>query len=203
MVVFGDLDMTVLDGCRRSRAGDDRLGARRRAGAGVWDRVRTEVRGRAPGVRRLPPGRGIERVGGCAGPRSTSASGCRPTCSRTSVSGCARPDPRRAPRTRWPLPRRRVEVLVARLVEVGLTSPHETVIGLLDADRFGIAQLHQLRGRVGRARTESWCYLLGAGSTAESGEAASRRWARPRTDSSWPRWTSAYAARGRSSTPVS
>jgi ATP-dependent DNA helicase RecG len=38
---------------------------------------------------------------------------------------------------------------------------------ILDADRFGIAQLHQLRGRVGRGADASWCYLVGEGSTPD------------------------------------
>jgi len=37
-----------------------------------------------------------------------------------------------------------------------------------DADRFGMAQLHQLRGRVGRGSDQSWCYLLGAATTPDS-----------------------------------
>jgi ATP-dependent DNA helicase RecG len=37
-----------------------------------------------------------------------------------------------------------------------------------DADRFGMAQLHQLRGRVGRGADASWCYLLGEGASPES-----------------------------------
>jgi ATP-dependent DNA helicase RecG len=39
-----------------------------------------------------------------------------------------------------------------------------------DADRFGMAQLHQLRGRVGRGRDRSWCYLLGGGNSPDSEE---------------------------------
>jgi ATP-dependent DNA helicase RecG len=39
-----------------------------------------------------------------------------------------------------------------------------------DADRFGIAQLHQLRGRVGRASAKSWCYLLSVSGTPDSEE---------------------------------
>jgi ATP-dependent DNA helicase RecG len=38
---------------------------------------------------------------------------------------------------------------------------------VLDADRFGIAQLHQLRGRVGRGADASWCYLVGEGTTPD------------------------------------
>jgi ATP-dependent DNA helicase RecG len=64
-----------------------------------------------------------------------------------------------------------IEVLVATtVVEVGIDIPEATVMVVLDADRFGIAQLHQLRGRVGRGSDASWCYLLGSGSSADARE---------------------------------
>ncbi len=43
-----------------------------------------------------------------------------------------------------------------------------TVMVVEDAGRFGMAQLHQLRGRVGRGPIPSWCYLLDEGNTPES-----------------------------------
>lgn len=180
MVLFGDLDMVVLDEMPPGRAPVETQWVRAPADEPVaWDRVRDEVAHGRRAYVVCPLVAGSERVqarsateeharlaaGPLRGLRLGLLHGQMPAAEKEAVMTAFRGG--------------EVDVLVATtVVEVGLDVPEATVMVVEDADRFGIAQLHQLRGRVGRSRWKSWCYLVAVGA---SGDAAARLEALERT----------------------
>ncbi|HEX9530970.1 MAG TPA: ATP-dependent DNA helicase RecG [Acidimicrobiales bacterium] len=174
MTVYGDLDVTVLDELPPGRAPVRTTWARGPLEEeAAWARVRTEVAAGRQAYVVCPLVEESERVQARSATEELERlradvlpelrlgllHGQMPSRDKESVMAAFR--------------RGEIEVLVATtVIEVGIDVPSATVMVIEDADRFGIAQLHQLRGRVGRAADQSWCFLLGGGSGLGGGSSS-------------------------------
>jgi ATP-dependent DNA helicase RecG len=169
MTVYGDLDVSILDELPPGRTPIVTRWAAGDAEADAWDAVRAEV------------GEGRQAYVVCPlieESEKLEVASAEETYDRLSAGELAglrlgllhgRMAPAEKEATMAAFRAGQLDVLVATtVIEVGVDVPNATVMVILDADRFGIAQLHQLRGRVGRGDHESQCWLV----TAEPAEGA-------------------------------
>ena len=174
MTVYGDLDTTVLDEMPPGRTPIETRWARGPLEeASAWEKVRSEVSAghqayvvcplieESDKVQAKSASDEFHRLGSEGGEldglRLGLLHGQMGAAEKESVMGSFRNG--------------ELDVLVCTtVIEVGVDVPNATVMLIEDADRFGIAQLHQLRGRVGRGTAVSYCFLLGEGLGPESEE---------------------------------
>jgi ATP-dependent DNA helicase RecG len=174
MTVYGDLDVSVLDELPPGRTPVDTVWARSEPEVdSVWERVRHEIAAGRQAYVVCPLVEESEKLEVSSAERTHAEL----TAPGGELSGLAvgllhgRVAPADKERVMAGFREGSLDVLVATtVIEVGVDVPNATVMVVLDADRFGIAQLHQLRGRVGRGEHASVCFLVGEGATAE-GEA--------------------------------
>jgi len=196
MVVFGDLDRSVLDEMPQGRLPIQTHWAKEPLEiASCWQRVRDEVvLGRRAYVI-CPLVEDSEKV------EATSAVEERTRLALEELRGLAvglLHGQMKGPEKEEVMAQFRageLDVLVATVViEVGVDVPEASVIVIEDAWRFGLAQLHQLRGRVGRSDVQSYCYLLARRPTTTA-RSVCRRSSTPMTDSPSLRSTSTYGVK--------
>jgi ATP-dependent DNA helicase RecG len=170
MTVYGDLDTTVLGELPPGRTPVTTVWARGALEeAAAWERVRTEVQAGHQAYVVCPLVEDSERV------QARSATEERERLATGELEGLrlgllhGQLSARDKEAVMAEFRRGELDVLVATtVIEVGVDVTNATVMVIEDAEHFGMAQLHQLRGRVGRGADPSWCYLLGAGESAES-----------------------------------
>jgi ATP-dependent DNA helicase RecG len=170
MTVYGDLDVSVLDELPPGRTPIETTWARTDDDqVQVWEQVRAEVAAGRQAYVVSPLVEESEKL------EVSSATETYEQLSHGELVGLrlgllhGRVAPAEKEATMRQFREARLDVLVATtVIEVGVDVPNATVMVILDADRFGIAQLHQLRGRVGRGAHRSYCHLLAAGATEDA-----------------------------------
>ena len=168
VTVFGDMavsSLTELPAGRKEidshvvRAGDKNLVAR------VWERVAEEVAKRHQVFVVCPKIDESEREhSGASVESTTSQLKQNPNLASLEIDSLhGRMDPDQKSEVMARFVNKEIDVLVSTtVIEVGVDVPNATVMVILDADNFGISQLHQLRGRVGRGQAKGLCLLLTA-----------------------------------------
>lgn len=189
MTVFGDLETSVLDQlpAGRSPIASHVVPAKDKPHflARAWERVREEVEAghqayvvcpRIGDEEDAPKGKGAKKKSGASGGEAAAGEDKRPPLAVLEVADQLAKGPlaglrvevlhgRMHPDDKDTVMRRfaagEVDVLVATtVIEVGVNVPNATAMVIMDADRFGVSQLHQLRGRVGRGSAPGLCLLV-------------------------------------------
>jgi ATP-dependent DNA helicase RecG len=170
MLLYGDLDKSELRELPAGRAPvvTELVGPSPLERTGVYERLRAEVAAGRQGFVVCPLVEGSERVVATAATTEYERLGAEELADLRLglLHGQLPSDEKEQVMTRFRAGE--LDVLVATtVIEVGVDVPNATVMVVEDADRFGLLQLHQLRGRIGRGPHPSWCFLLADPSTPE------------------------------------
>jgi ATP-dependent DNA helicase RecG len=168
MTVYGDLDVSVLDGLPPGRSPVTTRWVREDDREEVWDLVRAEVAQGRQAYVVVPLVDESDKTEWKAATKTVEdlRTDVFPDLGVELLHGRLKPEEKEAVMEAFTSGR--VPILCATtVVEVGVDVPNASVMVIEDADRFGLAQLHQLRGRVGRGAAQSFCFLIGEPKTEE------------------------------------
>ncbi len=170
LAIFGDLDTTVLDELPAGRVPVKTTWVRSAADEeAMWSRVRSEVGAGHRAFVICPLVEESERLSAKSALEEVERLSAGPLAGIQVglLHGQMAGDVKSGTLNRFR--KGDLQVLVATtVVEVGVDVPDATVIVIENAERFGLAQLHQLRGRVGRSDLASWCYLVAEATTEDA-----------------------------------
>jgi ATP-dependent DNA helicase RecG len=187
LTLYGDLDTSILDELPPGRTpittrkvSDDRADE-------VWDFVKKQVKAGRQAYVVYPVIEGVPNdqpeIEFVEGPAATSKSGLKAAIHmheelRSKIMPHlhvgllhGRLDPEDKERVMQEFKKGEIEVLVSTtVIEVGVDVPNATVMVVEHAERFGLSQLHQLRGRIGRGAAKSYCVLMTGGKVSPEAE---------------------------------
>ena len=172
MTLFADLDVSTIDELPPGRTPVvTKLFAEAKRAA-VIERIRDAVGAGPAGLLGLPADRGIGVAATCATPprRTPQLSAALSGCTVGLLHGRMAAAEKAAVMAQFTAGA--VAVLVSTtVIEVGVDVPNASLMVIEHAERFGLSQLHQLRGRVGRGSVASVCVLLYASPLSDTGKA--------------------------------
>lgn len=172
MTVYGDLDVTVLDELPPGRTPIETTWARNNMEEELaWQKVRDEVKAGRQAYVVCPLVEASERVQAKSATEEFERLQAEvfPDLNVGLMHGQMKSAEKETVMNEFRSGK--LDVLVATtVIEVGVDVPNATVMVIENASRFGIAQLHQLRGRVGRGAEKSFCYLIDEGEGEDAQE---------------------------------
>ena len=160
LTLYGDLDLSVIDEMPPGRTPIETRWTSNEQLAGVWEFLRREItRGRQAYVIYPVVEESKQELKAATAEYERLAKTVFPKLRVGLLHGRMKNDEKDAAMERFR--RGELQILVATtVVEVGVDVPNATVMVIEHADRFGLAQLHQLRGRIGRGTEKSHCILI-------------------------------------------
>ncbi|HKV04425.1 MAG TPA: ATP-dependent DNA helicase RecG [Candidatus Acidoferrales bacterium] len=172
LTLYGDLDLSVIDEMPPGRTPIETRWTAEGQLAGVWEFLRREIaRGRQAFVVYPVVEESKQELKAATAEYERLAKSAFPKMRVGLLHGRLKNEDKDAVMERFR--RGETDVLVATtVIEVGVDVPNATVMVIEHAERFGLAQLHQLRGRIGRSKEKSHCILVAPKSV--TGEAKAR-----------------------------